>query len=90
MKNKTVMVSGCFDLLHAGACRIFSRQLQPWRFIWSALAGMNLRLLKIKKPVFSEVGTLIYRKLYGNMSVMLFFGLRVKGFWILNPNPKKD
>jgi len=54
MKNKTVMVSGCFDLLHAGHVAFFKTASAYGDLYVSIGRDENLLRLKGKKPVFSE------------------------------------
>ena len=54
MKNKTVMVSGCFDLLHGGHVAFFKTASSYGDLYVSIGRDENLLLLKGKKPVFAE------------------------------------
>lgn len=54
MKNKTVMVSGCFDLLHGGHVAFFKTASSYGDLYVSIGTDENLLLLKGKKPVFAE------------------------------------
>ena len=54
MKNKTVMVSGCFDLLHGGHIAFFKTASSYGDLYVSLGRDENLLLLKGKKPVFAE------------------------------------
>jgi cytidyltransferase-like protein len=54
MKNKTVMVSGCFDLLHGGHVAFFKTASSYGDLYVSIGRDENLILLKGKKPVFAE------------------------------------
>lgn len=54
MKNKKVMVSGCFDLLHGGHIAFFKTASSYGDLYVSIGRDKNLFLLKGKKPVFSE------------------------------------
>jgi cytidyltransferase-like protein len=54
MKNKTVMVSGCFDLLHGGHIAFFKTASSYGDLYVSIGRDENLLSLKGKKPVFAE------------------------------------
>jgi cytidyltransferase-like protein len=54
MKNKTVMVSGCFDLLHGGHVAFFKTASSYGDLYVSIGRDENLLLLKGRKPVFDE------------------------------------
>jgi cytidyltransferase-like protein len=54
MKNKTVMVSGCFDLLHGGHVAFFKTASSYGDLYVSVGRDENLLLLKGRKPVFAE------------------------------------
>ena len=54
MKKKTVMVSGCFDLLHGGHVAFFKTASSYGDLYVSIGRDENLLLLKGKKPVFAE------------------------------------
>jgi cytidyltransferase-like protein len=54
MKNKKVMVSGCFDLLHGGHIAFFKTASSFGDLFVSIGRDENLLFLKGKKPVFSE------------------------------------
>jgi len=54
MKNKKVLVSGCFDLLHGGHVAFFKTASAYGDLHVSLGRDENLLLLKGKKPVFSE------------------------------------
>jgi cytidyltransferase-like protein len=54
MKNKKVMVSGCFDLIHGGHVAFFKTASSFGDLYVSIGRDENLLLLKGKKPVFSE------------------------------------
>ncbi len=54
MKNKKVMVSGCFDLLHGGHVAFFKTASSFGNLYVSIGTDENLLLLKGKKPVFAE------------------------------------
>jgi cytidyltransferase-like protein len=53
-KKKTVLVSGCFDLLHAGHIEFLNQAASYGRLIVSLGSDKNITLLKGKKPYFSE------------------------------------
>jgi len=55
MKNKRVMVSGCFDLIHGGHIAFFKTASAYGDLYVSIGRDKNLLLLKGKKPVFSEI-----------------------------------
>jgi cytidyltransferase-like protein len=52
--EKKVMVSGCFDLLHAGHVAFFKEASQYGRLHVSLGTDENIRLLKGKDPTFSQ------------------------------------
>ena len=54
MKEKTVMVSGCFDLLHAGHVAFFKTAAQYGKLHVYVGQDKNIKLLKGKSPYFSE------------------------------------
>jgi cytidyltransferase-like protein len=54
MKNKKVLVSGCFDLLHGGHIAFFKTASAYGDLYVSVGKDENLLFLKGKKPVFSE------------------------------------
>jgi cytidyltransferase-like protein len=54
MKNRKVMVSGCFDLIHGGHIAFFKTAASYGDLYVSIGRDENLLLLKAKKPVFSE------------------------------------
>lgn len=54
MKNKKVLVSGCYDLLHGGHVAFFKTAAAYGDLYVSVGRDENLLLLKGKKPVFSE------------------------------------
>jgi cytidyltransferase-like protein len=54
MKNKTVLVSGCFDLIHGGHIAFFKTASAYGNLYVCVGSDENLLLLKGKKPVFSE------------------------------------
>jgi cytidyltransferase-like protein len=54
MKNKKVLVSGCFDLLHGGHIAFFKTASSYGDLYVSIGRDENLLLLKGRKPVFSE------------------------------------
>jgi cytidyltransferase-like protein len=54
MKNKTVLVSGCFDLIHGGHIAFFKTASAYGKLYVCVGSDENLLLLKGKKPVFSE------------------------------------
>jgi len=54
MKNKKVMVSGCFDLIHGGHVAFFKTASSYGDLYVIIGRDENLVLLKGKKPVFSE------------------------------------
>ena len=54
MKNKKVMVSGCYDLLHGGHIAFFKTASAYGDLYVSIGRDENLLSLKGKKPVFSE------------------------------------
>jgi cytidyltransferase-like protein len=54
MKNKKVLVSGCYDLLHGGHIAFFKTASSYGDLYVSIGRDENLLLLKGKKPVFSE------------------------------------
>jgi cytidyltransferase-like protein len=54
MKDKKVLVSGCFDLLHGGHIAFFKTASSFGNLYVSVGRDENLLLLKGRKPVFSE------------------------------------
>jgi cytidyltransferase-like protein len=54
MKNKKVLVSGCYDLLHGGHIAFFKTVAAYGNLYVSIGRDENLLFLKGKKPVFSE------------------------------------
>jgi cytidyltransferase-like protein len=54
MKNKKVLVSGCYDLLHGGHIAFFKTAAAYGDLYVSVGRDENLLLLKGKKPLFSE------------------------------------
>lgn len=54
MKEKRVLVSGCFDLVHGGHIAFFKTAASYGKVIVSLGRDENLLKLKGKKPVFSE------------------------------------
>ena len=62
MKDKKVMVSGCFDLLHGGHIAFFKTASAYGDLYVSIGRDKNLLLLKGKKPVFSETERLFLVK----------------------------
>jgi cytidyltransferase-like protein len=54
MKNKKVLVSGCYDLLHGGHIAFFKAASAYGDVFVSIGRDENLQLLKGKRPVFSE------------------------------------
>jgi cytidyltransferase-like protein len=54
MKNKKVLVSGCYDLLHGGHIAFFKTASAYGELYVSIGRDENLLLLKGKRPVFSE------------------------------------
>jgi len=54
MRNKKVLVSGCFDLLHGGHIAFFKTASSYGDLYVSIGRDENLLLLKGRKPVFSE------------------------------------
>ena len=54
MREKTVLVSGCYDLLHAGHIAFFKTASQYGKLYVSIGKDENLLKLKGKKPYFSE------------------------------------
>jgi cytidyltransferase-like protein len=52
--EKTVLVSGCFDLLHAGHVAFFKEASEYGRLTVSLGTDENIRLLKGKAPVFTQ------------------------------------
>ncbi|MBN1546076.1 MAG: adenylyltransferase/cytidyltransferase family protein [Syntrophaceae bacterium] len=54
MENKKVLVSGCYDLLHAGHVAFFKTAAQYGDLYVSIGTDANLSLLKGKKPHFSQ------------------------------------
>jgi len=53
-KDKKVLVSGCFDLLHAGHAAFFKQASSYGRLYVSLGTDQNLSLLKGKAPYFSQ------------------------------------
>lgn len=53
-KSKTVLVSGCFDILHAGHIEFLNQAAAFGRLIVSLGSDRNVTLLKGKRPYFSE------------------------------------
>jgi len=54
MKDKTVLVSGCYDLLHAGHIAFFKTASQYGKLYVSIGKDENLQKLKGNKPYFSQ------------------------------------
>ena len=54
MSNKKVLVSGCYDLLHAGHVAFFKTASQYGKLYVSVGRDENLFKLKGKKPYFSQ------------------------------------
>ncbi len=54
MTEKTVLVSGCFDLLHAGHIAFLKTAAQYGKLFVSVGSDENLLLLKGKAPLFSQ------------------------------------
>ena len=54
MKEKKVLVSGCYDLLHAGHIAFFKTAAQYGKLYVRSAADSNLLLLKGKAPYFSQ------------------------------------
>ena len=54
MKEKTVMVSGCYDLLHAGHIAFFKTAAQYGKLHVYVGQDKNIKLLKGKAPYFSQ------------------------------------
>jgi len=54
MKRKKVLVSGCFDLLHAGHVAFLEEAATYGRLYVSLGSDRNIRLLKGRPPLFSE------------------------------------
>ncbi|MFC7338049.1 adenylyltransferase/cytidyltransferase family protein [Haloferula chungangensis] len=52
--QKTVMVSGCFDLLHAGHIAFFEEASSFGKLIVSVGSDANIAMLKGRPPLFSE------------------------------------
>ena len=50
----TVLVSGCYDLLHAGHIAFFREASSYGKLYVSVGSDANIGLLKGKRPVFSE------------------------------------
>jgi cytidyltransferase-like protein len=50
----TVLVSGCYDLLHAGHIAFFKEASSYGKLYVSVGSDANIELLKGKRPVFSE------------------------------------
>jgi cytidyltransferase-like protein len=50
----TVLVSGCYDLLHAGHIAFFREAASYGKLYVSVGSDRNIELLKGKRPVFSE------------------------------------
>jgi len=55
MKEKTVMVSGCFDLLHGGHIAFFKTAAAYGKLYVAIGQDQNLLVLKGKSPYFSQV-----------------------------------
>lgn len=53
-QEKTVMVSGCYDLLHAGHVTFFETAAQYGKLIVCVGADANILKLKNHAPMFSE------------------------------------
>ena len=62
MKNKKVLVSGCYDLLHGGHIAFFKAASAYGDLYVSIGSDENLYLLKGKRPVFSEAERLFIVK----------------------------
>lgn len=62
MKNKKVLVSGCYDLLHGGHIAFFKTAAAFGDLYVSIGSDENLYLLKGKRPVFSEAERLFIVK----------------------------
>ena len=54
MSNKTVMVSGCYDLIHAGHIAFFKSAAQYGKLHVYVGQDQNIKLLKGKAPWFSQ------------------------------------
>jgi cytidyltransferase-like protein len=54
MKDKKVLVSGCFDLLHSGHVAFFKTAAQYGNLYVAVGSDSNVLLLKGKKPYFSQ------------------------------------
>jgi cytidyltransferase-like protein len=54
MSEKTVMVSGCYDLLHAGHIAFFKTAAQYGKLYVYVGQDENIRFLKGKAPYFSQ------------------------------------
>ena len=54
MKDKRVLVSGCFDLLHSGHIAFFKSASQYGRLYVAVGSDANIMLLKGEKPYFSQ------------------------------------
>jgi len=54
MKEKIVLVSGCYDLMHAGHIAFFKTASQFGKLFVAVGADKNVRLLKGKAPYFSQ------------------------------------
>ena len=54
MKEKIVLVSGCYDLMHAGHIAFFKTAAQFGKLFVAVGADENIRLLKGKAPYFSQ------------------------------------
>jgi cytidyltransferase-like protein len=54
MKNKKVLVSGCFDLLHAGHIQFLKDASSYGRLFVAVGTNKNLELLKKKAPYYSQ------------------------------------
>jgi len=55
MKEKTVMVSGCFDLLHGGHIAFFKTAAEYGKLYVAIGRDQNLLILKGKSPYFSQM-----------------------------------
>jgi cytidyltransferase-like protein len=58
----TVLVSGCYDLLHAGHIAFFREAASFGKLYVSVGSDQNIELLKGKRPVFSEAERLFIVK----------------------------
>ena len=54
MNEKKVLVSGCYDLLHAGHIAFFKTAAQFGKLFVAVGADENVRLLKGKAPYYSQ------------------------------------